>query len=45
MWWFLIEIAQHLGAIWQPQNVHKPMKPKTCITTGTQTLLIVRTEM
>ena len=35
----LIEVVQHLVAVWRPESVQKPMGPRTIITTGAQTLL------
>ena len=44
---WLIEVAQHPGAVWRSYNVQKPMEPKTSIATGAQTIpnfLIIRTK-
>ena len=44
---WLIEVAQHPGAVWRSYNVQKPMGHKTSIATGAQTILnflIIRTK-
>ena len=42
---WLIEVAQHPGAVWRSYNLQKPMGPKTSIAKGAQTIpnfLIIR---